>query len=414
VKEFFKRNDCRLCQSKNMKLVLDMGAVPLGDDFVTKEQFERKQGEYPLEINFCADCGLLQSTSVINPDIIYSNYLYETSSSLGLMKHFEDYAAFLMEKVQPAKGALTVDIGSNVGALLKGMKAQGMNVLGIDPARSLAEKATNAGFETWTAFFNREVAQKIKNEKGTAAIITANNVMANIDDLTDIMEGIVELLSDDGVFVFETGYMVDTIQNVVIDNLTHEHLCYFSVLPLIPFFERHGLELIDVKRIPTKGGSIRGTVQRANGPRPVSSNVTGLAILERELGFERMAPFTVFANQCESMKNDVITLLDDLRAQGKTVAAYGASIGATSLIYYMDLESRIDCLYDDNPVKIGMFSPVQHISVYDSADIYENKPDYVLNLAWRYAGPIYKRHDKYISDGGRFISCLPTVEITEA
>ncbi|WP_319467383.1 class I SAM-dependent methyltransferase [uncultured Pseudodesulfovibrio sp.] len=411
MSEFFKRDDCRLCKSKNLKLVVDMGAVPLGDDFVTKEQFDRPQGEYPLEINFCEDCGLLQSTTVIDPDIIYSNYLYETSSSLGLMQHFEDYAAYLMDKINPPQGALTVDIGSNIGALLKGLKAHGMNVLGIDPAKALAEKATKNGLETWAAFFNREMAEKIRDEKGAATIITANNVMANIDDLTDIMEGITTLLADDGVFVFETGYMMDTVQNVVIDNLTHEHLCYFSVLPLQKFFEAHGLELIDIKRIPTKGGSIRGTVQRKGGGRPVTTNVTGLATLERELGFEGMAPFTVFAKLCEQMKSEIRELLTDLKAQGKKVGAYGASIGATSLIYYMGLGDLIDCLYDDNPVKIGMYSPVQHIPVHDSAMIYEHRPDYVLNLAWRYAGPIYRRHQKYIEEGGRFISCLPTVSI---
>lgn len=414
MQEFFKRDDCRLCKSKNIELVIDMGAVPLGDDFVAKDQLDRKQGEYPLEINFCRDCGLLQSTSVINPDIIYSNYLYETSSSLGLMKHFEDYAAYLMDKVAPPKGALTVDIGSNIGALLKGLKAHGMNVLGIDPAKALAQKATEAGLETWAAFFNREMAEKIKAEKGSAAIITANNVMANIDDLTDIMEGIAALLAEDGVFVFETGYMIDTIQNVVIDNLTHEHLCYFSVLPLQSFFETHGLELIDIKRIPTKGGSIRGTVQRKGGKRPVTDNVTGLATLERELGFEGMAPFTIFNLLCGKMKDDVVTLLTDLKAQGKKVAVYGASIGATSLIYYMGVRDLIECMYDDNPVKIGKFSPVQHIPVYDSAEIYTHRPDYILNLAWRYAGPIYSRHERYVKEGGRFISCLPTVEITEA
>lgn len=414
MSDYFKRDDCRLCHSKDLELIIDMGAVPLGDDFVTKEQFDRKQDEYPLEINFCRECGLVQSTTVIDPSIIYSNYLYETSSSLGLMQHFEDYADYLMEKIRPAKGALTVDIGSNIGALLKGMKRNGMTVLGIDPATSLAKKATDAGLETWAAFFNLEMARKIKAEKGPAAIITANNVMANIDDLTDIMEGITELLDDDGVFVFETGYMVDTIQNMVIDNLTHEHLCYFSVLPLLSFFESHGLELIDIKRIPTKGGSIRGTVQRIGGGRKVTANVTGLATLERELGYESFAPFTVFGKLAESMKDDVVTLVDDLLAQGKKVAAYGASIGATSLIYYMGLGDRIQCLYDDNPVKFGTYSPVQHIPVYNSDQLYEDKPDYIINLAWRYAGPIYRRHAKYLAEGGAFISCLPVVEVVES
>lgn len=412
--EYYMRDDCRLCKSKDIELVFNMGKVPLGDDFVSGDQLDRVQNEYPLEIHFCKNCGLVQSPCVIDPDIIYSNYLYETSSSLGLMQHFEDYAQYVIDTVNPPKAALAVDIGSNVGALLKGMKARGLNVLGIDPAKALAEKASKAGLETWVAFFNREVAGKIKAEKGLAAVITANNVMANIDDLTDIMEGIQTLLADDGVFMFETGYMVDTIQNVVIDNLTHEHICYFSVLPLLSFFESHGLEMVDIKRIPTKGGSIRGTVQKKGGPRSVSSNVTGLANLERELGFERVDPFKNFSLVSENVKAELLVLLKDLKAQGKTVSAYGASIGATSLMYYFGIDGLIDVLYDDNPAKIGTFSPVLRIPVHDSSEIYEFKPDYILNFAWRYDGPIYRRHTRYLAEGGKFINCLPTVKIVGA
>ncbi|MCJ2164132.1 MULTISPECIES: class I SAM-dependent methyltransferase [unclassified Pseudodesulfovibrio] len=411
MKDFYTRTDCRLCRSESLETVLEIGSTPVGDDFVTAENSIRHQPTFPLELSVCRNCGLLQLPGVINPELIYSDYLYETSASLGLEEHFINYAKRMVDKVQPKADALVVDIGSNVGCLLHGVKSLGYSVLGIEPASALAKKATDSGVETWPMFFNRETACMIKREKEPAGIITANNVFANIDDLTDMMEGIAELLDHDGVFVFETGYMLDTVQNTVIDNVYHEHLCYFSVLPLIPFFYSHGLELVDVERIPTKGGSIRGMVQRKGGPRVVAESVTGLANLERELGFEGMAPFSNFVKRVEEMKRELLALIDDLRAQGKTVAGYGASVGVTTMLYYLDLKDRLDCLYDDNPVKFGTFSPGLHIPVHDSSKIYEHRPDYILNIAWRYANPIMNRHEAYLENGGQFISMLPVVSI---
>ena len=411
MEEFYKRDDCRLCRSKSLKTVLDIATTPVGDDFVTRDQLDKPQPRFPLVLSVCAECGQLQLPGVINPELIYSDYLYETSISLGLEEHFLKYARKMIDQVKPDEGALVVDIGSNVGCLLQGVRALGYPVLGIEPASALAKKATDAGVETWPLFFNRETAVKVRTERGPAGIITANNVFANIDDLTDMMEGIVELLDANGVFVFETGYMVDTVQNTVIDNVYHEHLCYFSMLPLIRFFDSHGLEFVDVERVPTKGGSIRGVVQRKGGPREVSESVTGLANLERELGFETMAPFTRFVERVEAMKAELLALIDSLRAEGKTVAGYGASVGVTTMLYYLELEGRLDCLYDDNPVKFDTFSPGMHIPVYNSENIYKDKPDYILNIAWRYMNPIKARHAKYLAGGGAFITMLPAVGI---
>lgn len=414
MEDFYKRDDCRLCRSKSLKTVLDIATTPVGDDFVTKDQLDKLQPRFPLELCVCTNCGQLQLPGVINPELIYSDYLYETSISLGLEEHFLKYAKKMINQVKPVDGALVVDIGSNVGCMLQGVKALGYPVLGIEPASALAKKATDAGVETWPMFFNRETAIKVRAERGPAGIITANNVFANIDDLTDMMEGIVELLDESGVFVFETGYMVDTVQNTVIDNVYHEHLCYFSMLPLIRFFDSHGLEFVDVERVPTKGGSIRGVVQRKGGPREVSESVTGLANLERELGFEGMDPFTNLVKRVEAMKSELLELIDGLRAEGKTVAAYGASVGVTTMLYYLELEGRIDCLYDDNPVKFDTYSPGMHIPVYNSAEINERKPDYILNIAWRYMNPIKARHEKYLAEGGAFITMLPAVGVIKA
>ena len=411
MKDYYTRTDCRLCRSDRLETVLDIASTPVGDDFVTRDKLDKPQPTFPLKLCVCRNCGLLQLPGVINPELIYSDYLYETSASLGLEEHFLNYAKRMVDKVGPDENALVVDIGSNVGCLLQGVKSLGYPVLGIEPASALAKKATDAGVETWPVFFNRETAARIKSEKQAAGIITANNVFANIDDLTDMMEGISELLDENGVFVFETGYMIDTVQNTVVDNVYHEHLSYFSVLPLIPFFESHGLQLIDVERVPTKGGSIRGMVQRMGGPRPVNDSVTGLATLERELGFATKAPFTKFVERVEAMKRELLELIDRLRAEGKTVAGYGASVGVTTMMYYLELEGRLDCLYDDNPVKFGTYSPGQHVPVRDSGEIYTDKPDYIVNLAWRYAGPILARHQRYFDDGGQFITMLPAVGI---
>lgn len=413
MKDFHFREDCRLCRSKRLETILNIANTPVGDDFVTRDKLDKEQPTYPLVLAVCLDCGLLQLPGVINPELIYADYLYETSASLGLEEHFIKYARKIVDQVKPDKEALVVDVGSNVGCFLRGVKSLGYRVLGVEPASALAAKATEAGVETWPVFFNKETAARIRREHGPAGIITANNVFANIDDLTDVMQGISELLDDSGVFVFETGYMLDTVQNTVIDNVYHEHLCYFSVLPLIPFFRNHGLELVDVMRIPTKGGSIRGTVQRISGSRDVSESVSGLANLERELGFTGLAPFRMLARRVERMKSELLELLDGLRAEGKSIAGYGASVGVTTMLYYLDLKDRIDCLYDDNPVKFETFSPGLHVPVYDSAMIYEHRPDYILNLAWRYAGPIMGRHQAYLDSGGLFISMLPAVEIIQ-
>lgn len=409
--DFFKRDTCRLCSSPNLELVMHVASTPVGDDFIPFDKIDRVQNEYPLELYFCQDCGLLQILGVIDPEIMYSEYLYETSISLGLTEHFNNYGDELLKRINPKEGSLVIDIGSNDGTLLKYIKSNGMRVLGIDPARDIAQKAVESGIETLPNFFSAKLARKIKHEHCQATIITANNTFANVDDLVDMIEGIRELLTPDGVFVFETGYMVDLIQNTILDNVYHEHLCYFSIKPLVKFFNSRGLELIDVERIPTKGGSFRGTVQLAGGPRMVSPSVSGLITLETELGFNRIAPFRAFVSRIEAIKQRLARVLNDLKVQEKTIAGYGASVGVTTLLYYFDLGDVIRFLYDDNPMKHNLYSPGHHIPVLPSETIYEQKPDYVLILAWRYADPIMKKHQAYLEQGGHFILPIPAVEI---
>jgi len=411
MKEFFTRNTCRLCKSSNIEKIMHVASTPIGDDFIPSDRLDKIQNEYPLDLCLCNDCGLLQLPGVIDPENIYREYLYETSISLGLSNHFHHYGEAVLQRINPEKKSLVIDIGSNDGTLLKFFQGKGMTVMGIEPATELAKKVTASGVETIPEFFTPDLACEIKKERGPATIITANNVFANIDDLDTLIQGIKELLSSDGVFVFETGYMVDLVQNIVVDNIYHEHLCYFSIKPLVKFFKSHGLEMIDVDRIPTKGGSIRCIVQFVGGHRLISPSVPGLMTLETELGFDRSAPFKVFVDRVESVKEKLKTMLIDIKAQGKTIAGYGASVGVTTLLYYLELKDILSFLLDDSLIKHNLYSPGLHIPVLPSETIYERSPDYILILAWRYATPIIKKHQKYLEQGGHFILPLPGLEV---
>jgi len=411
MRNFIKHDLCRLCQSRNLELIMNIGSTPVGDDFIPENRLDKIQQEYPLELYFCQDCCLLQVPGVINQELVYGEYLYETSSSLGLKAHFKHYADKVLRCVNPPKDSLVIDIGSNDGTLLKYFQGKGMRVLGIEPSLEIAKRVTASGVETLPNFFNKALAREIKKSHGSATVVTANNVFANVDDLNDFIDGIKEVLTLDSVFIFETGYMIDLVQNMVFDNIYHEHLCYFSIKPLVKFFGNHGLELIDVERVATKGGSIRCTVQLEGASRSVSPSVAELMTLETELGFDSLTPLKIFVNKIGSLRDQLKRVLSALKAQGKTIAGYGASVGVTTLLYYFDLKDCLSFLVDDNPTRHHLYSPGHHLQVLSPLAIYERKPDYVLILAWRYAHPIMKKHLNYLKQGGCFLKFLPTVEV---
>ena len=407
---YTRRSACRLCESVHLQIIADFGSVPIGDEFISSDKLDISQISYPLELNLCRDCGMVQIGGIVDPQHIYGKYLYETSNSLGLVEHFKQYAQSVLNHIKPDAGSLVVDIGSNDGTLLKFFKNRGMAVLGIEPAKALAEKMTQSGVESLPHFFSNELARDIRKTKGPASIITANNVFANVENLDDFIEGVKELLAPDGVFIFETGYMIDLIQNTVLDNIYHEHLSYFSIKPLERFFNLRNFEIIHVDRVHTKGGSIRVVAQEIGGSRPKDTSVKELISLETELGFDRTAPFKAFVNRIEENKDQINKMLAGLKNAGNKICAYGASVGATTLLYYLELGNMIECIFDDNPIKFNTYSPGHNLRVLDSKSIYDIKPDYVILLAWRYFEPIKRRHQKYLSAGGHFILPFPMVE----
>ena len=406
-----RRRDCRLCHSTELELVLKLAPTPLADAYVPPSQAHVPQPVFQLDLFLCRNCGFAQLLDVVQAQAIYLDYIYETVSSLGLVEHFDGYAAEVLGRIRPPAGALVVDVGSNDGTLLRGFQKRGMKVLGIDPAREIARRATAAGVETLPEFFTVALAQRLRRERGPAAIITANNVIANIDDLDGVVAAVRELLAPDGVFVFESYYLGDLVRNLVFDFIYHEHISSFAVKPLDLFFRRHGLELVDVLRVPTKGGSLRYTVQLAGGPREVAPIVAELKQLETEQGLDQPAMFRQFNARIENAKQATLGLLRRLKTEGKKIAGYGASATSTTLLYHFELGELIEYLIDDYPAKQGLLSPGLHLPVVSSEVIYERHPDYIVVLAWRYYEPILRKHPQFTARGGKFVVPMPELKV---
>lgn len=411
IKNDYKQNTCFLCNSLKLSKVLTLKPTPIADEYVTKKFLSIRQPNYPLNLMLCKQCGHVQLQHIIPSEHIYINYIFQTISSPGLVSHFRFYAKDVLARIKPKSNSLIIDLGSNDGTLLKEFKLQNMRVLGVDPAKKIALLATQDGIKTLPTFFTLPLAHKIKEQYGYATIITANNIFANIDAFDSFIKGVKKLLSPDGVFIIESFYLADLIKNKVFDFIFHEHISYFSVKPLLKFFKRYEMEIIDILHVPTKGGSLRYTVQLLGGPRKISPSVKRYISEENSIALQKETTFKSFSKSILETKKELQNFLHDLKKQKKTIAGYGASATSTTLMYHFDLHDTLSYLIDENPDKLHAYSPGSHIPVLPPKNIYKHYPDFILILAWRYSDSIIKNNQKYLDSGGHFIVPLPTFQV---
>jgi len=406
------RNTCRLCGGTSLTKVLALKASPPANAFVSVDQRDQQQQAFPLDLYFCEDCHHVQLLDVVDPRVLFENYVYVSGTSPVFVKHFTDYAAYVIDNYGPTPSSLIFDIGSNDGTLLKAFKNLGFRVLGVDPAKDIAANATTAGIPTLTGFYSPAMAKEIRAEHGTASIITANNVFAHIDDLGSVLDGIRLLIDDDGVFVFEVSYLVDVFEHTLFDTIYHEHLAYHTVGPLAAFMRAHDMELIDAVRVPSHGGSLRAVAQPKSGSRPISPSVNNLVQVENEMGLNKAETYVDFGTRIGLLGNQLSARLRDLKAKGQSIAAFGAPAKATTLMYHFEIgPDLIDFIVDDSPLKQGLYSPGMHIPVVPSSAIYDKKPDVIVILAWNFAHPIMEKHKQFTESGGTFIVPLPQLEM---
>jgi SAM-dependent methyltransferase len=395
-----------------LTLVFELEPTPPANAFVKKDQLDKPQVTFPLSVYFCNNCFHVQLLDVIDPRELFENYVYVSGTSPLFVNHFQEYSEFIIESYLHQHSPFVIDIGSNDGTLLEFFKTSGCRVLGIDPAREIANTATKKGIETLPVFFNNEIAKMIRTKYGSADVVTANNVFAHIDDLIGFIVSVRDLLTNDGIFVFEVSYLADVIEKTLFDMTYHEHLAYHSVMPLVSFFRENGMELVEVVRVNTHGGSLRGIVQLKGGPHKISQSVEDAIRIEKEMGLDKAITFQRFATKINELKEKFQTLVNNLKSEGKTIAAYGAPAKATTLMYHFGIgQEVVDFIVDDSPLKQGLYSPGKHIPVLAPEAIYQKKPNYLIILAWNFADAIMKKHARYGSEIGHFIIPLPSLTV---
>lgn len=392
---------CRLC-GEDTKKVAKLADTPVGDRFFKDKNIAISWELHNVELVLCGACGQIQLSEVVEPKQVYDDeYLYTTAVSIGLPEHFRQSAHSISERFG-SKGAFVVEIGSNEGVMLEAFKELEAEVLGVDPARIASDIANAKGIETIHDFFTDELARKIASTKKKADVILANNVIANIPNLVDVTKGIEVLLSDNGVFIFETSYALDVVEKHLIDTIYHEHISYFTVQAMDIFFEKHNLVLFDTERINTKGGSLRGYVAKTGSKHKKTDNVKNMIEEEQDSGIFNPARYPKFEENLKKFGEQIKELADSIKSSGNDVVVYGASVGCVMMMYHFGLDKFVDYLVDDNQSKIDKFCPTLGVKVY-SSDILKDKQNLVvISLAWRFMDSILKKHSTFKANNGVF------------
>ncbi|RMH51794.1 MAG: class I SAM-dependent methyltransferase [Zetaproteobacteria bacterium] len=403
-----QRHDCRLCHGEGLIPVLELTPTPPANAFVTEAERHHPQPCYPLTLMFCPTCHHLQLQEVLDAATLFRHYLYVSGTSPAFVRHFTRYADQLRGLAALEAGALVVEIGSNDGTMLRRFRQHGCRVVGVDPAIEIGREATASGIPTITAFFTRSVAAGIVEREGKARCIVANNVLAHVDDLDEILHGVRLLLADDGLFAFEVSWFADVIDHCLFDTIYHEHLDYHTVAPLRRFLRRHEMELVGALPQQSHGGSIRCLVRHRRSAGEIDASVAQAIARERSLGLDRPETIRAFGRHIDAAGARLQQLLAGLTQKGRRIIAYGAPAKATTLMYHFDIDSpTIEAIIDDNPRKQGRYSPGKHLPIVDASILEHDPPDCILILAWNFAEAIMEKLAAFRAGGGRILVPLP-------
>ncbi len=405
---------CRMCKNEDLRLFLDLGATAPADEFLTADELAAPQAAYPLQVMSCGGCGLVQLGHVVDPEILYrKNYPYEASVTRAGRRHWDEFAATACSMMGLGSDDLVVDFGSNVGVLLEMFANRGMRVLGIDPAPNIVAIANERGVETLCGFFNAKTADAALALKGQAKVITATNVFAHIDDLDEVMAAVDSLLTPDGAFMVEAPSLANLVRHLEYDTIYHEHLSYISVKPLVAFLARFGMHIFDIHEKDIHGGSIRIFIRRDGAPGPETTDAVARHLkIEDKEGVYDMARLARFAEDVAENRRLLRELICGLKDQGKHLVGVSAPAKGMTLLNYCGLgKDVLDFVTEKSQLKIGKFTPGQHIPVLPDAALIEERPDYALLLAWNFAEEIMGNLSDYVATGGKFIIPIPTPRI---
>lgn len=402
---------CRSCGKPVDQEVLDLGLQPLANNLPRPEDLGSTEPRFPLVTAVCPHCWLVQISETVPPVTLFSEYVYFSSFSDALLRHAADAARQYMDNYRLGKDQFVVEIASNDGYLLRNFVAAGIPCLGIEPAANIAAVAESKGIPTLSRFFDHAVARELLETRGAADLILGNNVFAHVPDTNGFVAGLAILLRQGGRVILEFPYACDLIQHVEFDTIYHEHVFYFTASALVPLFARHGLEIIDVEHLSIHGGSLR-LFAGHQGSHTANARVAELLQQERKDGVTSVSYYLDFATRVRGIRDDLLKLLSQLKRDGRSIAAYGASAkGSTLLNYYGIGRETLDFVADRSTAKQGRLTPGTRLPIVPAEELRRRRPDYALLLTWNFAREILQQQKEYMNAGGRFIVPIPEVQV---
>jgi SAM-dependent methyltransferase len=380
----------------------------LANAFVPPHELSSPDERFPLGLQFCTSCALLQIVDTVSPDRLFTEYPYFSSQSETFVDHAEHLAKRVLADYDLSSGDLAMEIASNDGYLLQHYRRAGVPVLGIDPARNVAMEAERRGVPTLCEFFDFDLATRLRNDGVRPKVLHANNVLAHVPEIRSFVQGLALVLDDDGVLIIETPYVRDLVEKLEFDTIYHEHVFYYSLTSIRTLLEGSLLTVVDVERLPLHGGSLR-IYARPDGTGTPTPRVGLLEREENELGLDEADYYSSFSRRVKDARDEISTFIRGLRDQGSRVAAYGAAAKGTMLLNSLNLQpGAIEYVVDSTPYKQGRLVPGVRVPIYPPQHLSDDPPDYVVLLAWNFAREIIDREQEYVRQGGRFIIPLPS------
>lgn len=404
---------CRFCKTELTQTFADLGMSPLSNSYIKPEAANAAEVFYPLHARVCRSCFLVQLEEFASPENIFGDYAYFSSYSQSWLEHSRSYVEMMCERFGYDQNSLVAEIASNDGYLLQYFVSHNVPVLGIEPARNVAEVARGKGVNTICEFFGRTTAEKLLQQQGRKAdLILGNNVLAHVPDINDFVGGLKIFSAETGVITFEFPHLLQLIAHSQFDTIYHEHFSYLSLLSVDKIFAAQGLELFDVEELPTHGGSIRIFAQHAGGPQKLQQRLIDLRRAEAEAGLDRLETYAVFAKKIVKIKSDLLEFMIAQQRAGKKVVGYGAPAKGNTLLNYCGIgREYLPFTVDLSPHKQNTLLPGSHIPVYAPERIAAEKPDFVLILPWNLRDEIMTQMAGIRSWGGRFVVPIPELEI---
>jgi len=405
--------NCRFCNTRLKNQFVSLGASPLSNSFRTEEELHRMEPYYPLEVYVCDNCFLVQLDEFESPENIFNDYAYFSSYSDTWLKHAKDYVDKMTGLINLTTQSYVIEIASNDGYLLQYFVEKGIPVLGIEPARNVAEAAIQKGIPTETVFWDTKTAKRLASEGKYADLLLGNNVLAHVPNLNDFVEGLKVLLKQQGVITMEFPHLMRLMEETQFDTIYHEHFSYFSFVTVEKVFNAHGLNIFDVEELPTHGGSLRiYACHKEDQTKHISRSVVDLRKKEIASGYTNINHYLSFNDKVKTVKRNILNFFIQAKENGKTIVGYGAPAKGNTLLNYCGLRTDfLDYTVDRNPYKQGRYLPGSHIPIQSPDMIKETKPDYLFILPWNIKEEIMDQMAFIKEWGGRFIIPIPKVEI---